>query len=194
MGDEYEGGSFLLEASDKPEEMLDLIVAQSGSRLVENDELRLRVQRLGDLKDLLGACDKVSGQHPGLKRNAHLCKQFLRFRDHGFFVQLSAEAGDLFSKEQILINLQVIEDVQFLVHERDPGILRGGDRSVGQFLPFEGDSSFISGINSGEDIHERRFSRAIFSQKGVNLPGADGERYIIQDLNAEKRLMDMLHF
>ena len=50
------------------------------------------------------------------------------------------------------------------------------------------------GINAAENVHQRRFSCAVFSAQGMNFSFFYNKIHIVQRLDAWERLCDMLHF
>lgn len=62
------------------------------------------------------------------------------------------------------------------------------------FLPVDEDLSFVFLVVAVEDLHERRFARAVLPDQSPHLAFGDGEAHVVERLDARERLADMTHF
>ena len=58
----------------------------------------------------------------------------------------------------------------------------------GALYAVDGNRTSVCLVNTGEDIHERRFAGAVFAHQGVNLALLEGNTYIAQNLVRTKCL------
>ncbi len=80
-----------------------------------------------------------------------------------------AETAWLATEEEVFGNRQVFQEVDLLIDGADAKRLRFGNVCRRSFRALEADRAAILGIDTGQDLDERRFSGAILSEKRVDL-------------------------
>ena len=194
MRNEDKGGSFLLQTPYDPEQMLNLRIVQRSGRLIEYEELCLKKERLGYFEQLFLAGRKLLNLHVRIHVYPKLGKQFLRLPDHAPLIHFSKPVYILFPKENILIYRKIVKQVQLLVNESDPGLLRIPDRRIFQFLTVKNHCPAVARVDSGQDIHKGRFAGPVLSKERVNLAFFHRKRYVLQHLYPVEGLADPAHF
>ena len=92
--------------------------------------------------------------------------------NHGLFVQRAQLVGKLLAEENVLVDGQIVEKVQFLVDKRDARLFRGGHGAVLQLLPLKHNRAGVSGVYAAQNVHQGGLPRSVFSQQRVDLPPA----------------------
>ena len=174
--------------------MVHFLIVEGCGGLIEDDQFRLEVQRLADLQQLLLAGLEIRDHGVRIDLHAQSLEQFLRFRAHALLVQHAHLIGIFPVQEHVLKDLEVVEQVQFLMHERDPQLLGLRDRDVFELLPVKFDRTAVPWQDTGQNIHQRRFSRAVLSQKGMDFAALYSELYAFQNGDAAERLPYVSHF
>ena len=62
------------------------------------------------------------------------------------------------------------------------------------FPAVQSDASTVARVNTGQNLHQRGFARAVFSHQRVHLARAKFESAVIQRVNAREILLNSLHF
>src|SRR5262249_43865798 len=159
------------ESPEQFEEQFDLMRFERRRGLVQDEQLRLDRQRLRDLDDLAFGQAEVFDRRVGRYIQLELIEQFLRSR-----VQLApidqaewAQPPRLAPDEDVFSDRQVRREAQFLMHEADAERL-GLCRVLRiDLAPVEDDLAAVLPHDSGEDLHQRGFARAVFANQRMNL-------------------------
>ncbi len=176
--------SALVQAADECEEAVRLLLPQRRSRLVEDEQFRVREQRAGDLQKL--ALGHAEGRNRAIQRERHI-----QLGQHGLGApphlapgnQPQRPAGPV-ADEQILQGAQGMKQVRVLRHHRDaeaPGVL-GGELGDGLTGDLQGPA--IRGDLSGDHLHERRLARAVLADERMQFSGADTQRDVVKGNDA----------
>ena len=88
---------------------------------------------------------------------------------------------------------QVLEQVQFLVHEGDAAAHRAADGQPRHFRAVELDRAGARRDNAAEDLHQRRFAGAVLSDEADHFALADGKADVVHGLDAGIHLRDSRH-
>src|SRR5262245_33355792 len=163
---------------------------------VQDEQLRLDRQRLRDLDDLAFGQAEVFDRRVGRYLQLELIEQFLRPG-----VQLApidqaerAEPPRLAPDEDVFGDRQVRRQAQFLMHEADAERL--GLRRVLRIdlAPVEADLAAVLPHDSGEDLHQRGFARAVFANQGMDFAAPRREVHPGERPRAGERLRYAAHF
>ena len=174
MRDEDGRSPFVREALYDLEERFDLLWREHSRWLIQNQQARIAVEQLEDLDALayangefLHALGRVDFQPELLRKLAHAL-------DDGRAVD--EEAARWFQAEgHVLGHCERRDELEMLVHHADAQIdrrlwVRDVDR-----LALEQDFAAIRMLQPVKDAHERRFTGAIFADKGVNFTRLDSQ-------------------
>ena len=182
-----------LEHADGVEQHVDLPVGQRRGGLVHDEHPRIDGQRLGHLHHLLLGHAQIPHQLVGVDVHAQLVQQLLGLVVHPAPVHLEAVLHQLTAHEDVLRHRQLLGQVQLLIDGGDVqrlGVLGGVDLHL---LPVEQDLALVLGVSAGEDLHQRRFARAVFAQQRVDLALAHRQVHVVQRQHAREPLHDAAH-
>ena len=76
----------------------------------------------------------------------------------------------------------------------DTRLQRIDGRKKSHFFSVDGDASRIGLDDASEDIHQRRFSGAVFSEQRVYFTCVYGKRYAVENGGFTERFADIPHF
>ena len=132
MGDEDDADAARLQFGDDLEQTVGLGQRQARGRLVHDDDLGAQRQRLGDLDQLALRQRQIGHQRVGLEVGAEPVEQRLGARaDRGGVDQVQwSERTRLAAEEDIGGDVEIVEQVQFLVDEGDAAADRLGDGEI----------------------------------------------------------------
>ena len=96
-------------------------------------------------------------------------------------------SADLGAGEDVLGDVQVIEDDVLLIDRLDSHP-QGGERRQRHFVSVEDDlSAFVGLIRARKDLDQRRFARAVFAAKAMDLAALQIKRDVLQRPHTGKR-------
>ena len=190
--DEDHGPALVCHHAHRLEERLRLLRRQHGGRLVEDQDLRLAVERLQDLDALLLAERELPDT---------------RVRVDGDVVAL-AELGDapldvpgvheeapslaaMVAEDHVLGHGERLHEPEVLVHHADAGDERVPRRVEYDPLAVEEDLPVVRAVEPGEDVRERRLAGAVLAEERVHLTLGRLEVDIVIGDNAREPLRDV---
>ena len=170
------------QVADDLEQNLHLCRRQGAGRLVHDQDAAVHRQGAGDFHDLLLAKAQLldRGQRVDL---------FLQplHQDLGLTLFLgeidAGGAHDLPPHEDVVAHRQIGGEAQFLVDDRDAAIARLGRIGEGDRLAVQHDLARGRLNHARQDLHQRRFARAVFAEKRRHLPAMNVEVHALQRLN-----------
>ena len=167
------GQTALLQEPHPLEEGVDLVRRKRGGRLIHDQDAGLERERLGDLDRLLlgdgelahqgagrdGALDAELGQQPGrrLLHRAVVDERSPRW--------LAAE-------KDVLGDRPLREEVELLVDDAHPPLLRLPRVAEADLLAVEEDRPRVGLIGADEDLHQGALAGAVLADDGMDLTGA----------------------
>ena len=193
MGDINNRNAPFFQVADDVKQSVQFFFGQRGRGLVHQDDPAVAAERLGDLHHLLAGHGQGPDLGPGVRIKADAVEQLLRLPVDLLPVDplesLREPAG-----ENVLRNGKLIHQIELL--ENDADAMGGCNQRIGDidFLPVDEDLSFVFLVVAVEDLHERRFARAVFPDQSPHLAFGDGEAHVVERLDARERLADMTHF
>ena len=113
-----------LELLDYAEKMLDLAVVERGGRLVEDDDLRVIGDRLGDLDHLPLADRHFAHYRVGIDLNSEVAKDLERFLAHHALARDKSERGRVSPEPEVVANTPLERLIELLMHHRDAALKR----------------------------------------------------------------------
>ena len=187
--DQNDGLPFGLQAFENAKQVIRLGGRQNACRLVQDQDVRLAVERLQDLDPLLVPHRQIFD--PRVRVDAQLVvlgelgEELPRLAKRGF--QPGALLG---AQNDVLENREILDQLEVLEHHTDPG--RDRRLAVGDlgFLAVDEDLAFVGLIEAVEDRHQRRFPRAILADNAVNRAGHDPDRDVFVGLNRPESFRD----
>ena len=98
------------------------------------------------------------------------------------FVQDST-AGRLTTEKNVMGNVEVRAEVEFLVDEGDSSAAGLAGAGEAHSSAVNGDGALIRRNDASEDLHQRALARSVFAHQNVNFPFAQIEGNGVQDLH-----------
>ena len=194
VGDDERGHPLLAELHQKRQQCIGIRFVQRSRRLVEDQQLDLLRQRLGDFDELLLADADIRDARRRRVLQAHLRQQLFRPRK-GLGPMDHALVGDLVAEEDVFGNRQERHESQFLVNDDDAEFLAVRNPAEPTDLAVVKDVAVIGsgGIDATQNLHQRGFAGAVFADQRVDLALAHLEADIVQRLDAGECLCDATH-
>ena len=190
--DEEDRDALLLQRADDAEELGDLVGVEARGGLVEDEHLRLHVDRSGDRNELLHRERVVAEERPRVEVEVEAREQFGGAAAHRPPVD-RAEAARLAAEHDVLGHRQVRQEVDLLVHRRDARCLRLGGAAERHLLAREGDGAGVDAVDARERLDERGLARAVLAHERVHLAGEHAEVDAVERLHAGEGDRDALH-
>src|SRR6476469_8889196 len=191
VGDQHDAEAAVGETTDEVEDLAGLRHTEGGGRLVEQDDLGVPQDRLGDRHGLALAARQAGDALAHRLHRAHgeggegLAGAGLH-RD-----LVEPEAGGLLATEEhVLDDVEVVAQREVLVDDLDA---QGGDvaRAVDlDVLALEAVVAAVAAVDAGDDLDQRGLPGAVVADQGRDLSGVDGEVDVVQDMHHAEALVD----
>ena len=185
VGDVDHADALLLKVADDVHQLIDLFFGQRRGGFVQNKDLRVHRDRLGDFDHLLLGDGQVLDSGMRIKINAEIVKDalciFVKFL---FIDEQPAHFHGSAADEDVVGDRQFRTKVQFLKDNGDAKFLCFGNIVDVDFFAADEDPAFVRLVNARHDFHQRRFTCAVFTDETVYFALVDGKRYIVQRLDS----------
>ena len=179
----------LAQPLDHLEQGVDLAVGEDRARLVEDQDLGVVGEGLGDRDQLLLADGDVGDPDVGQGAvQAEPVEQLVHLGPLGGQVDQRAP-GQLAADEDVLGHRQLAEQLRLLVDGGDAGV-EGGRGVPAEALPGHLDRALVGGLGAGDHLDQGGLARAVLADQRVHLPGTDVEVDTAQRLDAAVALAD----
>ena len=194
MRDEQDGHALGLQAPDGLHQLIDLLLAQGGGRLVHDNQLGIQRHSLGDLHHLLLAGAQLAAFHFDIDLGvAQRSQCLLGLLIHSGIIQKAVFLNGA-SHENVIRDRQLFDNVQLLVHAGDAR-LAGLDRVVEHdLLAVHIDFPLLRHMHAGEHLDQGGFAGAILTDQAVDLSRSDANRHIFQSDDTRKTFGNVLQF
>src|ERR1700694_3549526 len=167
-----------------------LLRRESGRRLVEQQQLRVRGQRPGDLEAALLAVGKVARVVFGVPLQPHEAQQLHRaLADVLLLPTLERRLEDrvpqlgvhprMLADEDVLDHRHVIEEAAVLECSRDPELGHAVRPRAGHVLAIEDDAAHRRREQAGDAVEQRRLARSVGADQRKDLVSLDVERDVV---------------
>ena len=186
--------ALLLEFQQQVQKHPGILLVQRGGGLVQDQQLHVLRQCLGDLHELLLAGADVLDQGGCFVLQAHLAHMLLRLIIGA--VPVHAQLALAFvAEEHILADRQLGDQRQFLMDDDDALLLAVLQRlKLADFTVIDDVAGVASvGIDAAENIHQGGFTRAVLTDQSVDLSPLHFDINIVQGLDAREFLCDVFH-
>ena len=164
-----------LQIGDDAEQARGLAGGQAGGRLVHDHQAGVQRQRLGDLHQLALGEGKVGHRRRRPEIGAQAGEEGLHLlMQHAGVDQLQRPAeARLAPDEDVGGDVEVVEQVEFLMHEGDAGL--GGilDGQGGPLGAVDPDGARARRDHAAEDLHEGGFAGAVLADQADDLTRRD---------------------
>src|SRR5665648_966942 len=104
-----------------------------------------------------------------------------------------ASGGQLVAEVDVLGDRQAVDDIELLVHRRDPGAQRSDGGGDGERLPTPGNGTRVRVVRTGQHLDQRRLAGTVLADQAVDLTGPDREVDTVECAGAREVLDDALH-
>ena len=189
VGDQDDRLALVPQVAQDAEQVIRLGRGQNAGRFVQDQDIRLPIQRLEDLDTLLHADTDILDHRIGI--DVQFIFRGQRFQRGARLGQTGAQqAAILGPKDDVLQHREILDQLEMLEHHADAcgdGRLAVGD---GGLLPTDEDLARIGLVEPIEDRHQRGFARAILADDAMDRAGHDADRNVLVGLHGPKRLGD----
>ena len=192
VADKDDGFSFSNQLVHDCKQALDLDIGQRRRRLVENQELRPMVERLENFGPLLLADGNIRDKLVELHVETVFFGQRLNFLPARGAVDEDALCV-LVAEDDIVEHRHCLDEHEVLMHHADAELDRLAGRIDADLLPIEENLALGRLVEADENVHERRFARAVFSKEGVYLTFCDREIDVLIGIEIAEPFADVLH-
>jgi hypothetical protein len=161
-------------------------------RLVHDEQPRVERQRLRDFHELL-LRDRQRG-HGRVRR--HVQVEPLQVRADGIVQAFPVDQPQrspprrLAPQQDVAGHVEGVDQVQFLMNERDPERGRRPDVVALDARPVDQQLTGVRRLDAADDPHERRLTGAVFAKQRDDLAGADGQARAPERVYSRKSLVD----
>ena len=195
VGDDDHRHALLLEAQHQIQQRLRILLVQRGGGLVQDQQLRLLGQGLGDLDQLLLAGADGLDLHLAALRQAHHLQVLVRLGVGGVPVD-SVLVADLIAQVHVLTDGHLRNQRQLLVDDDDAQLLGILDVRELADLAVVDDVALVGavGVDAAEHVHQRGLARAVFAHQRVDLALLHLEVDVVEGFHTWEGLGDVFHF
>ncbi len=198
MGDVNNGDAFCLQIFHNPEQSLYLVGGQGGGGFVQNQDLTVGRDSLGDFHGLHLRNAQLAQHLLGVEVHANFFQKFGGIGIHFVVVNHGDEAQQLLhgipAQEDILTDGTGGNGLQLLVHHGDTHFQRFQRVLDIDLLALVNNFAFVHLIDAEHTLHERGFTGAVLAHQRVDLAWTQLKLCVVQSLHAGERFADTAHF
>ena len=165
---------------------------QAGRRLVHDEEPGVERQRLRDL-DQLAPRDRQRGQWR-VRRDVQA--ELIEVRPHGLAHLRAIDqpqhtpARRFASEQDVAGDVEIVEQVELLVDERDPQRRRAGDAAHDDRRAVDQHLAGVGLLDPADDLHQGGLAGAVLAEQRHDFSRVHVEAYATERLHAGKPLVD----
>ncbi len=189
VGDVDDPHPLIPQILDDGKEFFDLPGSQNGCRFIQDQDLGLFAQGLGDLDHLFFGDPQVADDGVGVDVHVEALQEAVGITVHPFPVDQPALAL-LLSQEDVFRHRQGRNQIEFLVDRAYSQLQRLQRRTDIRFLPIDINFSAVLLIEAGEDLDQGRLAGPVFPQQDVDLSGVEIEIHVVQSQYAGELFAD----
>lgn len=188
MRNEDNGDPSVTQGSQRCEEKLHLRLVQGGGGFVQNEELRLGDQRLGEFDELLLGERKLSSQCPGIDGDPEIGEDAGGFGFDALVIDLKEPPGWQPPEKDVLGHGQVRTETELLVDGRDTDRFGLVGRQPIEDGSIEFDGAGVGLVDPGDQIDPGAFAGAVLTHERMDFTGQHLESHAIEHHIAGERL------
>jgi hypothetical protein len=194
VADDHAGDAFRAQPAQQVQQVRGVLVVERGRGLVEDEQLDVLGQRLGDLHELLLADADVAHRGDRLLPQADAGEQPLGLVVGAVPVDQPA-GGALVAEEDVLRDRELRAQGQLLVDDHDAAVLAVADRRERAHRALERDLAVVAAVrvHPRQHLHQRGLARAVLPADGVDLAAAHGQVDVRERRDAGEGLRDPFH-
>ena len=189
VADEDDRGATALEFGKKREQPVGLRLRKARGRLVEDEDPRVRRERLGDLDELPRADPERRDGRVGRDAQADLRKRLLGESRRLPAIE-HAEPSRLATEHDVRGDVEVLGEVELLVDKRDAAALRVADRTQPHRFAVDEERPFVGPLHAREDLHEGALAGAVLADHCEHLARADRRVDAVEGEHAAEALRE----
>ena len=160
MGDDDKGLAIGFHVAHDGEQLVGFLGSQHSGGLVQNKDVSAAIQNLDDFHGLLLRNRHIVDLHVGIDVEAILLADVLDFFASIVQIQLTFQ-----TQNDILRGGKEVNQLKVLVDHTDAKVKGVLGRGNGHGLVVNVDLPLVGEVNTGEHIHQRSFSAAVFTQQ-----------------------------
>ena len=192
MGDVDDAHTPVTEHIDDLEQMLHFFLCQRGGRLVENDDLGIVGNRLGDLHHL-PLRNRHGGHDPlGIHLDAQLIEDGHGIVVHFLFLDETGSGG-IAAQPDVIHHIALQRLVQLLMHHGNTVVQGFPAAPEVDLLAFQIDMASILDIHAKQALHQSGFACTVLAHQCVNSTAVNRQRNLIQCLDTREGFADFRH-
>ena len=193
MRDEDHGDAGALEIRHDGEQPVGFRQGEARGGLVHDDEPGVERERLDDLEHLALGDRQGRDGRVGREVAAEPLEERGHPRPQRRTIDQPERAGPgrLAADEDVGGRVEVVEEVQLLVHEGDAGAERLGDGEGLVVGAADRDPAGARRHDAAEDLHQGRLAGPVLADEAQHLAGLDGEADVLQRPHARIGLVDV---
>ena len=195
MGNNNTGHALFLELQQQVKKGTGIFFVQRGGRLVQDQQLCVLCQSLCDFDHLLLTNTDILDQGTGGFRQADDFQVLIGFAVSG--VPVNGEGlATLVAQEHILTDGHIGNQRQLLVDDDDALCFGLGDFGELTNVSVVNNIARIRaiGINTAEDIHQRRFAGTVLADQGMDGAALHLQIHVVKSLDTGELFGDVIHF
>jgi hypothetical protein len=194
VGDEDDRRAGFPELPHDDHEFVGLLRGEDRGRLVEDEDFGVPGQRLDDLDPLLHSDGEVFDERIGVDVKSEAGGDLAHLRAGRLQVELAGEGGLFVAEHDVLGDGEDGDQHEVLVNHPDSG--GHGVAGAGEALDdiVEEDLPVVGLVQAVQDIHQRRFTRTVLTEQGMDLSSLHGEVYVIVGDQGTESLRDAAKF
>ena len=160
------------ELAHRGEQLVDLVWHEDRGRLVEDDDLGAAVEHLEDLGALLLADPEIAHERVRVDLEAVSLAEVAQLADRDPATEVPWRAR-LVAEHDVLPDREVVGQLEVLEDHPDADRDRVARRAEVLFDTVDDDRPLVGAVGPVERLHQRRLSRAVLADDGVDRAGAN---------------------
>ena len=193
-----DGNAVGLQILDDSKQCFHLVGSQGGGGLVQNQNLTVGGDGLGDFHGLHLGNAELAHLLMGVKIHPNLLQQGIGILIHLLVVNHGDEAQKLLhgiaAQENILAHGTGGDGLQLLMHHGDAHVERLQGILDADFLALVNDFALVHAVDAEHTLHQCGLTGTVFTHQCVNGTGSQTQLCMIQRLNTGEGLADTAHF
>ena len=191
--DDNDGLAVIHESVHDTDEVFDFLGRQNRRRFVENQDIDPAVQSLQYFNTLLHAHSDIGDLRVGIHLQSVAGDQLFDFLLRALQVEDSAALRRFLSEDDILSDCKVFDEHEMLMDHADAVADRDGRIFDVDLFAVQVDFTAVLAVESVQNVHQRRFARAVFAEDRVNGSLFYIQLYVIEGPAGAEGLRNIVH-
>ena len=179
VGDKHDGGARFRKTLHDSHEFIGFLRSQHRGGLIKNENPCIAREGLDNLDSLLSANREIFDEGVGVNFKTKSIRNLADTFACSVEVECVEDSGGLMTKHHVLCDSEDGNQHEVLVNHPDPSrhCVAGPFELLNDTV--KNDVSFFGRVETVQDVHERRFTRSVFTQKRMNLARVDHEINVV---------------